>query len=505
MSRRRFIAALGGLLLAGAPATAQAQDAGQAALQKQMEAQQADLADQQARIRDLEKKLAAVLARQKELEEKATAPAPPSAPAAPPAPPDGAPPPSPAPAAPSGLDALLPEFLRNLTFSAYVQGQYEVHQDAQDQLDSSGNPLNTDRFVLRRARLKLQKDWQYASTMIETDGNTVNGPAFNLLHAEATVLYRGERPFTAPPIVALTFGQFDTPFGYELIESPKTRWFMERSLMSRALWPGEPDVGARLTSALGWFRGTVGLLNGNPMGEKVGFPLRDPAAAKDIVARAGVELEPLPWLSLAGGVSVYNGHGFHAGTPANKGSIQWVDTNGDGVLEPDEVTGITPQAATPSMGFDRWAVGGDLRAEAKSMLGITRLTFEVMVANNMDRGMFVADPVILHIDSREVGFSLGVTQEIFSYGVAGFRFDSYDPSSGDQTGLVGGTLLPLSQVIRTFSPLIGVALPDRFGLPARARLLFEYDVIKNQLGLTPQGVPTQLAMDTWTLRLQGSL
>ena len=128
-----------------------------------------------------------------------------------------------------------------------------------------------------------------------------------------------------------------------------------------------------------------------------------------------------------------------------------------------------------------------------------------MIANNMDRGLFIADPILTHFDNREVGFSLGLTQEIFGYGVVGFRFDSYDPSSGDQQGLQGGALLPLSQTVRTYSPLLGVALPEKLGLPARARLLFEYDVIRDELGRDPRGVPTDLANDTWTMRLQGSL
>ena len=113
--------------------------------------------------------------------------------------PEGAPaPPPPAPPPPPltpGLEALLPDFLRDLSLSGYVQGQYEAHQDAQDQLDpTSGAPLNTDRFVLRRTRVKLEKRWQYASAMVEVDGNSVNGPSFGLQHAEASVLYRGSRP-----------------------------------------------------------------------------------------------------------------------------------------------------------------------------------------------------------------------------------------------------------------------------------------------------------------------
>jgi hypothetical protein len=334
--------------------------------------------------------------------------------------------------------------------------------------------------------------------MIELDGNTVNGPTFSLWHAEASLLYRGERPFSLPPYLKLTFGIFDTPFGYELVESPKTRWFMERSQMSRALWPGEPDLGARIQSALGWFRASVAVLNGNPANLPSGFPLRDPASAKDITARVGAEFTPVPPLFLAGGVSVYNGKGFHAGAAAGKSTLQYTDMYGDGLVDPGDITVVTAASATPSSTFDRWAVDGDLRAELKTPLGLTRLTFEVMLASDMDRSLFIADPVLLGRDLRELGYAVGITQEIFGYGVIGFRFDSYDPDS-DFTAMQGGAVLPTSETVRTWSPLIGVALPDQ------ARLLFQYDIIRNELGRTATGFPTDLRDDTWTLRLQGSL
>lgn len=500
MIRRRFVPLLGFLLVSGGSVTAGAQSTSGAPetekLVKQIEAQQADLDEQGNRIKDLEKKLSEVLANQRKQAEKA-APAPP-----PPPPPP--PPPEPLPAAPPGrLDSFLPEFLKNLTISGYVQAQYEAHQDSQDQLDPSGNPLNKDRFVLRRARLKVEKEWQYASTMFEIDGNTVNGPAMSLWHAEASLLYRGDRAFTLPPFVKLTFGIFDTPFGYELVEGPKTRWFMERSQMSRAIWPGEPDLGARLTSALGWFRGSVAILNGNPAGLATGFPLRDPASAKDIAARGGFELNPTPPLFLAGGISVYNGKGFHAGTTPGKTTLQYTDMYGDGLVDPGDLTVVTATSASPSSTFDRWAVAADARAEYKSFLGLTRLTFEVMLASNMDRALYIADPVLLGRDLRELGYSIGLTQEIFSYGIVGFRYDSYDPDS-DAFATIGGTVLPSKETIRTYSPLIGVVLPDHAHLlfPDEARLLFEYDVIRNELGRTATGLPTDLRDDTWTLRLQ---
>jgi hypothetical protein len=478
------------LLLAGAPAAtarAQAAPTAEERLTRQIESQQADLAEQEARLRDLEKQLAALVARQKEAEKPLAQRDP--LPAAPPPPPAAAPP---------DVASLLPDFLRGLTLSGYVQGQYESHQDSEDQLRQGGDPLNQDRFLLRRARFKVEKQWQYAAALLELDASTVRGPSLGVQHAEASLVYRGDRPLSAPPILEATFGLFDVPFGAELTESPKTRWFLERGLASRSLFPGEPDLGFRLRAALGWFRASVALTNGEPLGERTGYPLRDPNAAKDLIARVGAELDPHRRIHVSAGASVLNGRGFHAGTDVTKGAVQWKDQNEDGLIESFELTSVPATTGLPAQSFRRWAVGADLRVRLDTPIGVTTLGLEATLASNLDRGLFLADPVLTGIDSRELGVVVGATQEILGYGVLGFRFDAYDPS-GDAQDLHGGKLLPVSQTVRTFSPLVGLAWPDR------ARLLFQYDVIRNNLGRDARGVPESLKMNTWTLRLQVNL
>jgi hypothetical protein len=101
-------------------------------------------------------------------------------------------------------------------------------------------------------------------------------------------------------------------------------------------------------------------------------------------------------------------------------------------------------------------------------------------------------------DQRELGYFVGITQEIARYGVIGFRYDVYDPNL-DASEKRAGSVLPYGQAIKTYSPLFGLVLPDR------ARLLFQYDVIRNSLARTTAGVPTNLQANTWTLRLQVQL
>jgi hypothetical protein len=383
-----------------------------------------------------------------------------------------------------------------LSVGGYLQSQYEAHQDSQDQLAPGGALLNKNRFSIRRARVALVGDWEYVALALELDANTTSGPQVDLRKAEASLQYRPDR--SKPPIVMATLGQFDTPFGYELVESPRTRWFMERSQVSQGFWPGEPDLGLRLAGALGFFRWTIAALNGEPLGEKSPYALQDPNNAKDVVFRFGFDSNPRSDLQLAGGVSALRGTGFHPGTDATKAGLQWQDLNDNGLVESNELVPIPATVAKPSQNFQRWAAGADLRLNFRSPLGVTKVYGEFLLGSNMDRNVYFADPILAAVDQRELGFYAGVIQELGPYAVAGFRYDLYDPNSNlfDKRQ---GLLVPYSEAVKTASPLVGLALPDR------ARLVFQYDFVHNALARTAQGVPTDLKANVWTVRLQVQL
>jgi hypothetical protein len=402
------------------------------------------------------------------------------------------------PAHPLGYEPFWPWVTppEGLTFGAYLQSQYESHQDSQDQLATGGALLNKNRFSVRRARVSLIGEWEYAAIAVELDANTTNGAQVDLRKAEASLQYRPNR--SKPPILMATLGQFDTPFGYELVESPRTRWFMERSTASQAFWPGEPDLGVRLAGALGFFRWTIAALNGEPLGEKSAFALQDPNSAKDVVFRFGFDTSPRDDLQIAGGVSTLRGRGFSPGSDATKSGLQWNDLNDDGSIESNELTPVQAGSATPSQNFDRWDTGADLRVSIRSPLGVTKVYGEFMLGSNMDRNQFFANPVLTKIDQRELGYYVAILQDVGRYGEVGFRYDFYDPNS-NAFDKRAGLLFPYSQATKTASPLIGLTLPDR------ARLVFQYDVVRNGLARTAQGLPTDLKANVWTIRLQVQL
>lgn len=396
-----------------------------------------------------------------------------------------------------GQGSPLSQVLEGVKISGYFQAQYEAHQDSEDQLNQSLGLLNQDRFSLRRGRVIIARDWDYASMLVEMDGNSSKGPAFRLQKAEASLLYGRSEDKSAWPLVQFTMGQFYLPFGYEILESSKTRAFMERTTGGRALWPSEADVGARLSGQVRFLRYAVSFTNGEPLDEKSGFGLQDPNKNKDVTVRLGAITKPWKGVTAAGDISYNAGKGFHSGTAATKSTVGWADAGNPGRVDLAEFSAIAGTSATPSQNFQRWALGADAQLMFDTPLGKSVVYGEVVIAQNLDRGLYVSDPIASG-KTRQLNYYVAVVQEVTPYGLVGFRTDFYDPNS-DFMETRQGHLLPVSQGIRNYSPVIGLVLPDR------ARLLFEYDIQRNLLGRDSRGVPSHLPNNTMTLRLQVNL
>ncbi len=405
-----------------------------------------------------------------------------------------APAPAPAPAPTSHAD----ESALGLHATGYVQAQYESSQYSQDQLQPGGAPLNRDRFLVRRARLELDQTWKYASLDVQLDSNTNRGVYLGIRRASASVFWPAETA-GAVPYAKLTLGLQDLPFGYELPFGARGRIFMERSQASLAFFPGETDVGGTVSGGVGPIRYALGFFNGQPADAST-FAAVDPNAAKDLLLRVGVDLKPREEISFAGGVSFLSGTGFHAGSDASKNGIAWKDVNEDSVVQTaTEVSAVPGTAAERSRNFRRWAAAADARLGVHSKAGWSRLYGEVTLASNLDRGLFVADPYALsnssRTDTRELGYYLAFVQEVTAYGLVGFRTDFYDGNS-DFVERRRGQVVPANQSLRTYSPLVGLVLPER------ARLIFQYDIIRDSLARDSRGAPTDLRNNQWTLRLQ---
>ena len=379
--------------------------------------------------------------------------------------------------------------------SGFAQVDWIVHnQISQNELNgSTGAPLNLDRFTLRRGHLRIEAEHGIVGGALEIDANTTNGPQVRPIEANVSLHWPEKREASLPDLLA-TLGLLRIPFGYEVQELDYVRPFLERATVLQALFPGEFDLGLRLKAKYRFVDLALAAMNGNPIGNKV-FPDLDPVQTKDLVGRLGVELELFPGVRFQAGASADTGTGFHPGTPATKNILVWQDQNGDGLVEPNEIVAIGGTPATPSLEFHRFALGGDARLLVRiGPLGDLAFRAEVVDGQNIDRGLEVADPVGAGHDLREIGWYVGATQELTKWAMVGARYDRYNPDA-DASQQRAINLVPVDRSYGTLA-LMGMLRYEG------ARLLLEYDINTNPLGVAASGVPTTLADNALTLRGQ---
>ncbi len=383
---------------------------------------------------------------------------------------------------------------RGFFWSGFIQAQYVRNQVSEDQLTPDGAPLNENQFGVRRGRLRVDRGWENAAATLELDATSIGGVRVGVRRAEASLLYRGENPENVAPALVLTGGITDIPFGAELAESPRDRVFMERSIGSTALFPSEADLGLKLWGNYRFANYAIALVNGEPL-QPNGYP-RDPNSAKDIVGRLGTRVQPVDDVVVEGGVSFYDGEGFLPGTPSTKDSILWNDENNNNVVDTGEIYGTTGSPAVPSQSFDRWALGVDLGFSLRSSFGLTRLQGEAFVGTNLDRGVVPARPVA-GAEVRELGVSGSLVQQVTEYGLVGLRVAYYDPNS-DALEQRAGIYSPRNQSYVVLSPVVGFTLPN-------ARVVAQYDLVRDYLARDARGVPDDAKNNQLTLRLQVDL
>ncbi|HEX3771171.1 MAG TPA: hypothetical protein VHV30_09920 [Polyangiaceae bacterium] len=385
--------------------------------------------------------------------------------------------------------------IANVHLSGYVQIDWVIHSQAsQDEVDdSTGLPINQDRFTLRRGHLRLDVDRGPIAGALEIDANTTNGPQVRPIDAE--VAFRWPPPSEAEkPIFVASLGLMKIPFGFEVPELDNVRPFLERSTVMRALFPGEFDLGARLSGGYRSIEWAIALMNGNPIGDAQ-FPDLAPGKTKELVARLGAHADLGGGVLFEAGVSGDTGLGFHEGTPTTKDVVIWRDDNGDGIVQATEIGVIPGMAATPSQQFRRFAVGADARLTIPiAPLGALAIRAELARAQNLDRGVEPADPVGAGYDLRELGWYVGATQELTRWAMVGVRYDRYDPDQ-DAREEQAANVVPVDRTYRTLA-LMAMARYEG------ARLLLEYDHNGNALGRDASGAPATLRDDALILRGQ---
>jgi hypothetical protein len=375
-------------------------------------------------------------------------------------------------------------------------------QSSQDQINpGNGQPLNEETILVRRALLRAQARRGRWFATAEFQGDNVNGPEARLLDAyvgwslPATPAPAGEPP--KPPIVTVVGGLILTPFGTEVPTNLRDKWFLEVPTWANALFPGNFDGGVLVKGAYGIGRVSVAMMDGAPSGD-LQWQGRDPSSSYDFIARVGAVLQAphAPGrLRFDAGISALTGQGFHAGTAPTKTTIQWIDGNGNGIVDPGEIVALPGSPGTPSVDFDHDALGGDAMLRwCLEALGQGVLFGEGVLAKNLDRGEVYADPIAAGRDVREAGLDVGIVQDATSWAQVGVRYDYYDADrdAAKQAGLI---YIGTKEVFSTLSVFAAARWTT-------VRLQVQYDHNRNPFGLAVNGLPETREDDRLTIRAQ---
>src|SRR5262249_22525267 len=149
------------------------------------------------------------------------------------------------------------------------------------------------------------------------------------------------------------------------------------------------------------------------------------------VGRLGVDASDGPIQVVAGFSGLY-GTGFHQGTPATKPTVQWVDSNEDGAVDPSELRPVPGHAAQPSINFPRHGLGADPRVLVPPRrLGRSTAYGEIYYARDLDRALLPADPTgaigAVGRSYRELGWYVAMMQDLGEHVTIGARYDYYNP------------------------------------------------------------------------------
>ena len=182
--------------------------------------------------------------------------------------------------------------LNKMRITGYLQAQYLRDERTVDELTSPTATRNLDQFSVRRARLKFTYQATPTSRFVLQPDITTSG----------VVLKDGYVEFTEPWTTwkhTLTAGQFNWPYGFEIMYSSSAREVPERSRVVRTLFPSERDRGVML-SGLGLgerFSYRVAIVNGTGTAQSFDFNQQ-----KDFVGRVAYNFG-----AVDAGASIYLG------------------------------------------------------------------------------------------------------------------------------------------------------------------------------------------------------
>ncbi len=405
------------------------------------------------------------------------------------------------------------EVSKRLKISGYVQAQFQIADTAGISSVAGGNfSAGVDnRLTVRRGRVKVAYTYENALAVMQLDV-TEKGVGIKDAYLSMTEPWLNT--------LTLTSGVFDRPFGYEIAYSSSSRESPERSRMFQTLFPGERDLGAKLTiqapktSNWNFLKLELGVLAGNGINVETD-------SYKDVVARLSASKasrdERLKW---GVGASYYNG-GF-ASTTTKVYSLK--TDNGVKTFLPETVNkydrvkreylGIEGQ-----LGYD-WVLGmtqvraeyltGTQPATASSSSSLTAANVASSSTADLSTGKVTTSSVGVDAYSRSFsGYYVYLIQDILQTPFqAVVKYDVYDPNtkvSGDQIGAVPASGVATGSADIKYATL-GFGLNYRFN--SNVKIMAYYDRVRNETtsNIRKASTLTDLSSDrkdnVFTLRIQ---
>ncbi len=380
---------------------------------------------------------------------------------------------------------------KDLTIGGYIPGAVRaLRTSPRISCSPDGTPLNSDRFLVRRARLRARSRLGVRGGHARARGQ--HRPAdlsvgIRRAGGRAPLPRRQTRTTRLPLDHAERAGVTDLPFGFELAESSRSAtpsWSVRSP--RRALFPTEADVGAKLSGPIGFVRYGVA---GAPM---VSLSTRERAASKDPNSGQRHHRSRRRWTSRSrlaipaslGGASLLSERASTPGTEATKRGVVWRDLDEDRVVDAGEILACADVAETP---VRRTSIAG----RSGSDLGVSfedltrphsRLYGEVYVGQGYDRGFLPSDPVTGGVDVRQAGGYAALVQDITSTASPASSYAVYDPNSD----LIEG------RADEFYPKDAGQSRPTRCSDRGRASRIarsssFEYDFVHDYLGARRDG------------------
>lgn len=403
------------------------------------------------------------------------------------------------------------DVLKRIKVSGYMQAQFQI-ADSAGQSSFGGGSFGAGvdkRFMLRRARVKIQYDSPFNDKGISTSqfvfqiDATEKGLTIKDMYVKFTDPWCGW--------FSLTTGMQNRPFGHEIGYSSSMRESPERARLSQIVFPNERDLGAMVTlqgpkaSNWNWIKLEAGMFNG------LGGPSALAAANdfdkyKDFIASLSIsrasKSERLKW---GLGASMYNG-GYRVDTVNTY--IFANDSAGTGGFMIDTKKSDVSANVNNRDQIKRSYMGFNGQISIDWAIGITSLRAEYVMGEQPGTSSSTASQSAASTsDFYKRNFTGMYLYFIQNLGRSPFqlvvKYDNYDPNtdvSGDEIGKSVETAFKKTGSADIAYSTLGLGLAYRWD--ANLKLVAYYDMVTNETSEKLGGFTNDLLDNLFTLRAQ---